>query len=76
MCEGGIIILCAFHKSSGEGHHLSKVRRKEQHIDAKFRVSLQLLFARQRSNSVTGTGPGEEMQSLVDEKPEPLRYTA
>lgn len=76
MCEGGVIILCAFHKISGEGHHLSKVGLQGATYDGKFRVSVQLLFARWRSNSVTerqGMNLVWGAESLVDEKPEPLR---
>lgn len=43
MGTGGIIILYAFYKSSGEGHHLSKVTQQKAGHYAKFKASLQLL---------------------------------
>lgn len=44
MGEGGIIILYAFYKSSGEVHHLSKVTQQRAVYYAKFRASLQFLL--------------------------------
>lgn len=65
MGEGGIIILYAFYKSSGEGHHLSKVMQQRAVHYAKFRVSLQLLpcqierqFSGNMAENETGVGDG------------------
>ena len=61
MCEGGIIILYAFHKSSGEGHHLSKVRQQGATYYSKFRASLQLLLCqieRQFNGNMAENEPG------------------
>lgn len=44
MGRGGIILLYAFYKSSGEGHHLAKVTQQRAVYYAKFRASLQLLL--------------------------------
>lgn len=65
MGTGGIIIPYAFYKSSGEGHHLSKVTQQKAVHYAKFRASLQLLpcqTERQLSGNTaenkTGVGDG------------------
>lgn len=78
MAEGGIIILCASYKSLGEGHHLSKVVQPRALYYAKFRASLRLLSARLRGGLVAiwqGMRPVWGMDSLVNEKFEPLGYT-
>lgn len=65
MGEGGIIILCAFYKSAGEGRHLSKVMQQRAVHYAKFRASLQLLlcqverqFSGNLAENETGMGDG------------------
>lgn len=65
MGAGGIIILYAFYKSSGEGHHLSKVTLQKAVHYVKFRASLQLLpcqierqFSGNLAEDKTGVGDG------------------